>query len=797
MLATLALGLAVGALAAALTASADALLAFKNGAVHAIIRRGGNSAPAVAAAAAAHAAWSAALAAAAAALVVYVAPLAGGSGVSLVLAHLNGSALPGLLSPRTLAVKWVGSVAAVAANIALGVEAPMVHLGAATAAGAADGAAKAWDGVQAVRARVRRLRSDTDTPLLPPAPPTRILHTPADRREFVSAGVAAGLAAAFGAPIGGVLFALEEASTHWSRKLAWRAFVAATVAVLTVSQAYPRVLGVLAFHGVAPLSPLDWARQLPLIAAVSIVGGILGALYQRLHRARALGALSAPPASRVAHAAFTAAAIIGAGFTLAATTGRCIDVPEWRDRGYGFALTCADGTYNDLATLLFAPQADTVRHIFSMGALTPKFDVCSGDSCYFTLRSLALLAPAYLAAMAAAGGLAVPGGLFVPAIVAGGSFGGTAGLLASTAWPGLGVQPGLYAIFGASACLGGVFRASIALVVVMVEATQNVKFVLGIAVAVLASNWVGDLVLPGGVYESDADADGRVVFLKPTPPPSLASKTAADVASRAVWCFREVEAADYVADVLARAPHGAFPIVRRGGGGGGGDANGAPAAPTFPATAASRDGVLVGLVPRSHVRAALAAAALCDDRGVPLSGCPPSSAVAAALAASGAAADAVAGDDTVHAASTAAAAAATGSSRACIDLRPLADAAPLTVRSECPAPRAHALFVGLGLRHLPVTDAGGRVVGVITRKDLDNAAGHGPWRRSRIAPPPAPPPPDGLHVPSETPGRGARNGGLTGGFARRVAGAAAVVWGGSSGGVSAASSGARLADSDA
>ena len=55
-------------------------------------------------------------------------------------------------------------------------------------------------------------------------------------------------------------------------------------------------------------------------------------------------------------------------------------------------------------------------------------------------------------------------------------------------------------------------------------------------------------------------------------------------------------------------------------------------------------------------------------------------------------------------------------------------------RSETPAERAHMAFVSLGLRHLVVTDEGSCVRGIITRRNLDQAAGHGAWRRNRMAP---------------------------------------------------------------
>jgi len=63
------------------------------------------------------------------------------------------------------------------------------------------------------------------------------------------------------------------------------------------------------------------------------------------------------------------------------------------------------------------------------------------------------------------------------------------------------ITPGVYAIVGAAAMLGGLTRGTVSLVVIMFEVTGGLLYILPIMVGVLFSKVVGELISRNSIYE--------------------------------------------------------------------------------------------------------------------------------------------------------------------------------------------------------------------------------------------------------------------------------------------------------
>jgi hypothetical protein len=150
-----------------------------------------------------------------ASIFVWIEPVSAGSGIPEIKCYLNGIDLPRVVRVKTLLCRIAGVTFSVAGGLPIGMEGPMVHSGSVVAAGISQGKTRCW-GVDTSFSKFSDFRNDRE------------------KRDFVACGAAAGVASAFGAPIGGVLFSLEEGASFWSTKLTWRAFFCAMTTLATL-----------------------------------------------------------------------------------------------------------------------------------------------------------------------------------------------------------------------------------------------------------------------------------------------------------------------------------------------------------------------------------------------------------------------------------------------------------------------------------------------------------------------------------------------------------------------------------
>lgn len=122
---------------------------------------------------------------------------------------LNGVNYHDAVGFKTLGVKILGVCLGVAGGLCIGKEGPLAHIGANLGA----------------------------LLIYLPLPFLVYLRNDVEKRKFMVGGIAAGVSAAFGAPIGGTLFAYEvsKPNSFWTFSLTWRVFFTSSISTFVLN----------------------------------------------------------------------------------------------------------------------------------------------------------------------------------------------------------------------------------------------------------------------------------------------------------------------------------------------------------------------------------------------------------------------------------------------------------------------------------------------------------------------------------------------------------------------------------
>lgn len=334
-------------------------------------------------------------------------PLISGSGIPQVEGEMQGWFRAAWW--RVLPAKLAGGILSLGAGLALGREGPSIQLG-----------AMAGKGVSRLTRRGRT-----------------------EEKLLMTCGASAGLAAAFNAPLAGVLFSLEEVHKNFSLEVLLSAMASSVTADFISRNVF----------GLAPVFRLGDIDALPLrdywlVLLLGLALGLFGLLYNAgIGLSQRLYDKVRPACLRLAIPFLLAGAL---GFVWPAVLGG----------GHGIIEQAAGGLPLGMLAALLA-----VRFAFSLLSF----------------------------------GSGAPGGIFLPLLVLGGLAGGLTGGGAQAL--GLTVEPAGFVILGMAGFFAAVVRAPVTGILLICEMTGSFTHMLSLTLVSLTAYAIADLLRGRPIYD--------------------------------------------------------------------------------------------------------------------------------------------------------------------------------------------------------------------------------------------------------------------------------------------------------
>lgn len=275
------------------------------------------------------------------------------------------------------------------------------------------------------------------------------------RRLLVACGAGAGMAAAYGVPLGGALYAVEVLRGTLALRLVLPALLASLIATAVAWFVLPDAVTYL-----IPAYPSAW----PVVVWAVLAGPIIGLVSVAYVRAIAWADAHKPVGWR--RVVWPIVVLGGLGV---------ISIPFPQLLGNG----------RDVAQLAV------------VGQVAPLL-----------LLALVVLKPMATVACLGSG---APGGLFTPSLSLGALLGGVLGYAWSLLWPG--APLGLYALCGAGAVLAATTQGPVSAVVLVMELTgRDRSFIVPLLLAVVSATLVARSIEPRSIYDArltDAEVEAR------------------------------------------------------------------------------------------------------------------------------------------------------------------------------------------------------------------------------------------------------------------------------------------------